>query len=591
MATNRRNAAPLIFGLILIVAGAILLAWQFLDLDIPWLLILKFVFPILFLLGGGIRLIRHFTWSADEVLSKPSKAGLLGGLFWTSLGLVILLDLLGVVETLNFFGMFWPVLLILFGLGKIVDFYRLESRLQVRAGEIFGLIFIICFGLTASRISKTHFPLLQIDLPGVSGWPVPTDVIQERYRFEQVESMPASGFDSVVLRNRYGDVQVEAGLSDRIEVTLTKVIREESKEKARQLGERLQLSLSSEETRILIDTNRLEIGEEGRKINTHLLARVPASLKLEISNSYGKVEVSGLQASCNVSNSFGETILDSITGSVDVTNKYKGIEVRHVEGSVRISNRQGPVIAQDISGNLMVETAHDRITASRIGGDLEAANRFGTVRLETVAGQVVIVAPGSRVSVSDMKRDVRIENSHQRVSAADISGGLDLQTAYSKVHLSRIQGPVDVQADHSEILAESFHGKAVIEARASEVSLSDLHGPVRIATSLRQVSVEKFDDTLEVRNEFGEIQIETRKPLSSSISATNRNGIIRLTIPAASEFDLAARTKGGTISSDFAAEQLRTTGDSSFLEASIGGGGPAVQLETVYSDIRIRKRG
>src|SRR4030042_5908798 len=160
--SNNRSFAPLILGLILVLLGGAFLAINIVGLDVSWWHIIRFGIPLLLVAAGAAKLVRHFTWSEEKLRENPTKASLLGGVFWVSVGVIWFLGALKALSAFDFFGSYWPAVPILFGLGKILDFYRLSSGIQFRAGEVVGVVFFIMLGLTVSWMS---------DLPGVHSWP------------------------------------------------------------------------------------------------------------------------------------------------------------------------------------------------------------------------------------------------------------------------------------------------------------------------------------------------------------------------------------------------------------------------------------
>ena len=228
---GKRNLTVLVAGLILIVAGALFLAINIGGLSLPWVLILKLVVPGLLLLVGLLKLIRHFAWSEKELLQRPGRASLIAGLFWTSLGAILLLDVLDVLDTFRFVGTYWPLLLIIYGLGKIVDYYRLTQAAHIRLGEIFGVVFIAVFGWSFGKIADAHIHLIR-DVPifadlDLEGWPltISLDSETETFTFETSKSIDLSGVEQVEIRNLYGDVRLLPSNDGSPSVQLKKEVR------------------------------------------------------------------------------------------------------------------------------------------------------------------------------------------------------------------------------------------------------------------------------------------------------------------------------------------------------------------------------
>ena len=116
--SQERRLAPLVMGLAMVGLGSLFLSSNFFDFNIRWLDWLRFVVPVLLICWGSFKLIRHFLWDPSDSGAK-GRPGLLSGLFWTGLGVAIFLDLLKQAEFLEFVGLYWPIVMVLFGIGKL----------------------------------------------------------------------------------------------------------------------------------------------------------------------------------------------------------------------------------------------------------------------------------------------------------------------------------------------------------------------------------------------------------------------------------------------------------------------------------------
>jgi hypothetical protein len=147
-----RSLAPLVAGLILVLIGLFFLAINVYGMDVRWLHVFRFGIPLLLIWLGLTKLVRHFTWSEQQIEQEPGKASLLSGIFWTTIGSVFLVYAAGGPNALRVLGSFWPAILVLFGIGKIIDFYRLKGRLQFRTGELIGVVLVVGFCLNVGRL-------------------------------------------------------------------------------------------------------------------------------------------------------------------------------------------------------------------------------------------------------------------------------------------------------------------------------------------------------------------------------------------------------------------------------------------------------
>lgn len=546
---SRRNLTPLIIGVLLVGLGVALLLVNMYGLRFRWSASAWFIFPALFLWIGLVKLVRHFSLSAQQLREYPRRGSLLSGLFWTTVGVLSLLDLLHVLNGWDFFGRYWPGLLVLFGLGKIFDYYRLHGVGQFRTAELIGVILIIFLGALCSHIAESHFPLVRLELPMGDENPFETG---QKFRWTETTTVDPAGARELNISNLYGDVRVEGSSVDSITVELQKVITGHSESEARDIAERIRIEHSLDGSVLHLGTNRKDLAEERYRFNTHFSVTVPENLQVRIGNKFGDVRVASLKALCEIDNSNGDVTVEDLTGRLSATTEYRPLVVRRVEGNVDLQNRHGSIEANDVTGSLQASTDYDSISSQNIRGDVSIRNQFGSVRLEKVTGTADIDAPGSSLNLFEIGKAVTAQNSHKTVTARELSEGLDLVTKYSRANISDVLGPVTVNSSHTD------------------------------------VRVSQFGSSLTVQDEYGGIFISNDAQLKGSVSATNRTGDINLELPAGSSFKLVAQAPNGEVMSEFGMKHSRSR---QIVEESYGSGSPEVRLETTYATIRIRKKG
>lgn len=591
---SARNAKTLIAGMVLIALGALFLAVNLTVFQVDWLVVLKTVLPVLFLAGGVLKLARHFGWSEEEILRQPAKASLLAGLFWTSLGGVLLADIFGLLDFFPIVGIYWPLLLIVYGLGKIFDYYRFKGALQIRPAEIFGVIFIIAFGLTSSLAARANWRLL-----GDWGdWNdiverVPFEVEKPKFEFPVTETVSVGGAGLVRIQNLYGRVRVEPGQGTQTTVLLDRVIHADTKEKAQSLADEVHVTSTVENGTLSIGTNRVDLGENGQDVTTDLTIQLPKDLPVTIENGYGDVYLSDRHAACQITNSFGDVRAERIEGDINVTNRNRSVDIREIKGAVQVKNQRGSVRLAQITGKVVARTDYDLVSADTIQGSLDVGNHFGSVRLNEISGPATVDAIGSQVTAMHLGQGLTVKNSHKDVKIEDIDGRVDVETSYARITLQRIRGPIELKAVHAEVNAKEIEQGLDLQGRGSQVEVSRARGTLEIETSLRPVKISSFSGPVTVQNEYEGVTINTENRLTAPIKVSNRNGNITLVVPASASFDLLAQSVGGSVDSDFspAPQGEGAQNSASFIESKIGSGGPSVELQTTYSRIRIEKRG
>jgi len=126
-------------------------------------------------------------------------------------------------------------------------------------------------------------------------------------------------------------------------------------------------------------------------------------------------------------------------------------------------------------------------------------------------------------------------------------------------------------------------------ATNGEIQVTDLTGLLTVETTNGRVRATGLGNGAKVDTTNGAITLDFTKVADAGITCETTNGAIQITIPANSKASVSARVSNGTIvtkSLDLAAtEQSRRR-----LDASIGGGGPAIRLTTNNGLIELKGR-
>jgi hypothetical protein len=220
-----------------------------------------------------------------------------------------------------------------------------------------------------------------------------------------------------------------------------------------------------------------------------------------------------------------------------------------------------------------------------------------TVEIRGVNGAVdASPASGDEVEVTAVKRARRSDPGSVRVEVVEHDGDVTICAVYPDSdgrhnecragggHNNTRDNDVEVQFTVHVPRGVAFRPATVngdVAARNLEgdVHASTVNGSIEIATAGR-VEAETVNGS--IRASAG------RADWTSDVSFKTVNGSITLTLPASAAANLSAETVNGEIETDF---PLTVSGRVSrrHLSGSIGGGGRALELQTVNGSIHLRK--
>jgi len=598
MSAGSRKGA-LIFGLILIGIGLVFFLSNWFSTLRTWQLLATY-WPVLLILIGARKLYGYFTYQAEPATADPAAKrprrrcpSMLAGLIWVGLGIVFLLKNFGIGPDLwSVARHYWPVLLILLGLGKVIDYFRQKQGASLRIGEVFGILFITILGLAFSQIRGSALPDLLTSSINIGG----TDLsLATAHEYTQEYSYPVPAGTPIRIENSNGLVTVSAGSDGEVRVHLRKKVFEDDDARARQIGEEIKveggLEGKVEASVFVVKTNREELSGRNYRFNTDLEVVVPKKVQLEIKNPFGGVTVSGLDCKLNVDSSHQPLDIHDCSGSFVVANRYGSSRLTNLTGNLTVESR-GRVTVETIKGDVDIRNDNATVSIKDVEGKATITNTDGNITVEHVSKPVVIDARGTRVTVTNLEDSLKVTGSYQPISITDVASNVVVSSQYARsVTIKKVKGNLDIESNtDSRISLEDIGGYIKTMAQGSAVRVTTAGGPVEINTTLRDVNVSNFSKGCKVTNDRGDIILSLDALGKDAITLKNSNGDITLNLPPDAAFQLNATARNGHIRSEFAGLEPVESGNLATIKGKLKTGGPQIVLETENKDIFLRAR-
>ncbi|HEY0704696.1 MAG TPA: DUF4097 family beta strand repeat-containing protein [Candidatus Acidoferrales bacterium] len=237
--------------------------------------------------------------------------------------------------------------------------------------------------------------------------------------------------------------------------------------------------------------------------------------------------------------------------------------------SVTATTNHGDISISGISGKALATTLHGDVEIHNTDGDASAELTKGAVRINDIGGSVHLAGRGDEVDISDVTGDVSIEGEF-----------------FGPVTVRNVTKTTRYVSQKGEISLEHMTGR--LELESGQIEISDVMGAARIHTSNKDLDVENVGGRLEIADVHGDIQVGYAQAPREDISIANESGGVELTMPAKSNFQISAASKGGDVDSDFDGSS-DSDGDTPRFNAKIGTGVPRISIVTTYGTIHIRK--
>jgi len=394
------------------------------------------------------------------------------------------------------------------------------------------------------------------------------------------KAVSSKGIKTVSIVNTNGDVEIASKKSGDIEITATKKVFYRDREKAEDFLDEIKINVSTSATTLQIrtippeDDNWYKFYQKkvtGYRVEYKIV--MPEDLQGEIENKYGDVSVVNIKSILS-NNHSGNTFVESINGDADLTNSYGKVNISFIEGDLISKNKSGNTTVKEIKGtvdikntygniklnkagkNAIIENKSGNVDATFIEQSLEVSNSYGSVYVDEVdkelkvyskSGAVEAINIGGNADLATSYDSGRadIETSYNAVKAIDLSGPVTVLNKSGSVYLEKIKGDVNIESSYDTFELFEITGSAEINSSSGKIIARDISGDFRGTTSYNAVTLDNVQGTIRVKNKSGKITV-SGKPVSLDLSTTY-SGIELLDVTCKT---ITAITRNGGIDAD-----------------------------------------
>jgi DUF4097 and DUF4098 domain-containing protein YvlB len=320
--------------------------------------------------------------------------------------------------------LYWPVLIILWGLAKLVDHLAAregQTRALLSGGEA-ALLVILAFVLTGFVVRdwvQGRFPDVDVNFPPFN---------QSYSRSQQLPPQVIPAGAHVEVDTLRGNITIEAGSDLRVSGRESSWGRTESAADERMK----QVNIVVEKT-----TNGYRIHPEHQdnfeaRVGVDLDVQVPKTVSLAADTNRGNVRVTG------------------ISGRIDTHSGSGDIDVRGAGSDVNAALQDGDARITDVGGNAHVTGRGNDVEVSNVAGDAAVDGAFiEATRVRNVAKTTRCTSPWSSVTVDQLTGRMDLDKGD--IQIADAGGALKIVSHNKDIELEGIEGRLDVSNAHGDI--------------------------------------------------------------------------------------------------------------------------------------------
>lgn len=359
--------------------------------------------------------------------TTQQRRSIFSGLLLIFVGVLFLLYRFEPQLEIGFFiRRFWPVLIILWGVAKLIDHLAArrggESAPILSGGEAALLIFafLALAGLGFADYFRKRHPDIDLRL----------NPFTEKYT--RTDAMPAKKVPAgahITIQTTNGNISVHTTGGDQLHVMVNKSASDSSESDADEhMG---QVKAVIEQT---ADGFRIHPagGGDFDMVNVDLDVEVPKS------------------ASVTASTSRGDINLADISGGIDASTREGNVEIHNVGSDVAVALEKGDLQLSNVAGNVRVSGRGNEIDVSDVQGDTTLEGEFyGPIRIRNVAKTTHYVSQRSDLTLTHMTG--RMEMDSEDLQISDVAGAAKLVTHNKDMEVENIGGRLDIVDSHGDI--------------------------------------------------------------------------------------------------------------------------------------------
>ena len=374
------------------------------------------------------------------------------------LGIVFLLGNLHMISWARLgtlFAHYWPALLILWGVIKLIEYQQAQRdgvpARGIGVGGVFLIILIVVCGLIATQASRFNWGEIRdnmnfddSDLDNLFG---------ETYNFDDhLEQDIPPAITSLRVNDDHGAVRVSFSNDKKITVTVRKRVGAESQSDADKYNAETKPAITTTGGLLTLDARTQAAGEHA--VQSDLDISIPRKMELHVTSRRGDVSVTGRDGNVEVITQHGDVTVEDVNGNVKMNLEKSSAKVEQITGDVHIDGRLNEVSVTDVKGS------------AQFDGEFQES-----VKLARISKNVAFKSSRTDLEFSRIDGDLDLDSDD--LHASEVTGPLNLTTRSKQIRLEDVSGDVRLKDENGgiEVSMRSL-GNVQIDSRNGDIHLS-----------------------------------------------------------------------------------------------------------------------
>src|SRR5260370_35887626 len=266
------------------------------------------------------------------------------------------LHMLSWIRLGTMFAHYWPALLILWGVIKLIEYQQAQRdgvpARGIGAGGILLVIFIVVCGLIATQAARFNWGELRDNMNFDDN--DFNNIFGETYNFDDhLEQDLAPAVTSLRVNDDHGAVRVSFSDDKKITVTVRKHVGAESKDDADKYNAETKPTLTTTLGLLTLDAKTQAAGDHA--VQSDLDISIPRKMDLHVTSRRRAVSVTSRDAATVIDDQHGEATVEDGTGNLKLALEKSSAKVEQITGDLHITGRLNESSVSDLKGGAQLE--------------------------------------------------------------------------------------------------------------------------------------------------------------------------------------------------------------------------------------------
>jgi Putative adhesin len=350
------------------------------------------------------------------------------------------------------FRTYWPLLLILWGVVKLVETISARrsaegARPFMTGGEVVLLVLFLLIAGMVSTFDRLHEKFPDMDFGDVwsdRGSPVTDDLPVRKV----TPNAPIS------IKTARGDITIFADREDDMQIVATKTVRAGNDDESRRRGRQIVVNVNAEKNGYDVEP---EINSRASRTRVDFEVHLPKNVNLTLETEHGDIVANDIKGPVTATSQNGSVEIHDTQGNVTATVQSGGdVRVSNITGDVHLMGRGNNVDLSNVQGNAAID--------GEFLGSIEVDNVSETMRYAS-----------SRTDLTLLHLQGRLEMDSGSLQISDTTGSVKLNTRNRDVEIDNVSGRIDVNDAHGDISV------SLKKAPKDEISIGNDSGAVDVS--------------------------------------------------------------------------------------------------------------